>query len=257
MNVNINGIDVNYIKEGESGSIILLIHGWGSNLELFRSMIYSLKKEHIVYALDLPGFGKTKEPDFAWNVDNYVDFVIKFIEEMKIEKLSLLGHSFGGRIIIKLANKDDLNFKLDRLVLLDSAGIKPQNNGSNTFRAKYYKFAKKIVTSRIAKKIAKNAEDNLKSKFGSEDYRNATPLMRDVLVKTVNEDLTDLLEGIKEKTLLLWGDKDEATPLGDAKIMEERIKNSTLIIVKGGTHYSFLDNPVYVNTVLLDFLKDK
>lgn len=257
MNVDISGINVNYIKEGESGSAILLLHGWGSNLTLFEAMINSLKKEHVVYALDLPGFGNTEEPDFAWNVDNYTDFVIKFIKEMKIESLSILGHSFGGRIIIKLLNRENLSFKVEKIVLLDSAGIKPKNNGSNTFRAKYYRFAKKIVTSRIVKKIAKNAEDNLKSKFGSEDYKNATPLMRDVLVKTVNEDLTDLLQNIKVPTLLVWGDKDIATPLGDAEIMKERIEDAGLVVVKGGSHYSFLDNPVYVNTVLLDFFKDR
>ena len=256
MNVDISGINVNYIKEGEKGSAILLLHGWGSNLTLFRSMIDYLKKEHVIYALDFPGFGGTPEPDTVWSVDDYTDFVIKFIEEMKIENISILGHSFGGRIIIKLVNRENLSFKVEKIVLLDSAGIKPQNNGSNTFRSKYYRFAKKIVTSRIVKKIDKDAENKLKSKFGSEDYKNATPRMRDILVKTVNEDLTELLNNIKVKTLLVWGDKDSATPLGDAEIMKERIENSELEVVKGGTHYSFLDNPVYVNTVLLNFFKD-
>ena len=125
--MKINNIEINYIKEGNSDKSILLLYGWGSNIDLFRGIINNLSKTHTVYALDMPGFGKTEDPKNAWCVDDYVDFVIKFIEKMKIEKLSLLGHSFGGRVIIKLVNREQLNFEIDKLILVDSAGILPKN----------------------------------------------------------------------------------------------------------------------------------
>ena len=103
-------------------------------------------------------------------------------------------------------------------------------------------------------KVFPNGLDKLKSKFGSADYRNATPRMRDILVKTVNEDLTDLLPTIKYSTLLIWGDRDTATPFSDAEKMNKLIKDSGIVKVEGAGHYSYLENPVLVHRVLDSFL---
>lgn len=253
MFLKINNIEINYIKEGNSEKSILLLHGWGSNIELFRGIVNNLSKTHTVYALDMPGFGKTAEPKTSWCVDDYVDFVIKFIEKMKIEKLSLLGHSFGGRVIIKLVNREKLNFEVDKLILVDSAGILPKNK-KKTMKTRVYKTLKVIVGNNITKKVFPNALENLKKKFGSEDYRNASGVMRETLVKVVNEDLEPLLSNIKQSTLLVWGTEDTATPLSDAKIMESLIPDSGIVEVKGAGHYSFLEQPQLVNAVLNSFL---
>lgn len=252
--MKINNIEVNYIKEGNSDKSILLLHGWGANIDLFRGIINHLADRYTVYAIDMPGFGKTSEPKTAWSVDDYVDFVIKFIEKMKINKLSLLGHSFGGRVIIKLANRDNLKFELDKLVLVDSAGILPKNK-QKTVKTRVYKALKVIVGNNITKKVFPNALENLKKKFGSEDYKNASPIMRSVLVKVVNENLEPLLPTIKQSTLLIWGTNDTATPLSDAKIMEKLIPDAGIVEIKGAGHYSFLENPQLVNAVLDSFLE--
>ena len=251
--MKINNIEINYVKEGNSEKAILLLHGWGSNLELFRGIINNLSKTYTVYALDMPGFGKTTEPKNPWKVDDYVDFVIKFIEKMKIEKLSLLGHSFGGRVIIKLVNRDKLNFEVDKLVLVDSAGIFPKNK-KKTMKTRVYKTLKVIVGNNISRKLFPNALESLKRKFGSEDYKNASEIMRGTLINTVNEDLEPLLPTIKQSTLLIWGTEDTATPLSDAKIMEKLIPDSGIVEVKGAGHYSFLEQPQLVNAVLDSFL---
>jgi pimeloyl-ACP methyl ester carboxylesterase len=252
--LKINNIEVNYIKEGNSDNNILLLHGWGSNIDLFRGIINNLSKTHTVYALDMPGFGKTSEPKISWNVDDYVEFVIKFIEKMKIDKLSLLGHSFGGRVIIKLVNRENLNFEIEKLILVDSAGILPRNK-KKTIKTRVYKTLKVIVGNNIVKKVFPDALENLKKKFGSEDYRNASGVMRETLVKVVNEDLESLLPNIKQSTLLIWGTEDTATPLSDAKIMENLIPDSGIVEVKGAGHYSFLEQPQLIDAVLTSFLK--
>ena len=254
MNIKIQDINTNYIVKGE-GKNILLLHGWGSKLDLFGTIIENLSKNNKVYAIDLPGFGGTDEPKEAWNVDRYVDFVIEFIEKMNIKELSILGHSFGGRVIIKLVNRKNLNFKVNKLVLVDSAGIKPEKSKKTSMKTKVYKVLKILVGNKIVSKIFPNLLNNIKKKFGSEDYRNATPIMRDTLVKTVNEDLTDLLPNIKQSTLLIWGDKDTATPIEDAKKMESLIKDSGLVTVEGAGHFSFLEQPILINRVLDSFFK--
>lgn len=255
MNIKIQGINTNYIVKGE-GKNILLLHGWGSKLDFFGGIIENLSKSNKVYAIDLPGFGATGEPKEAWAVDNYVDFIIEFIEKMNIEEITLLGHSFGGRVIIKLVNRKNLKFKVDKIVLIDSAGIKPKPNKKGSMKTRIYKTLKFLVANKLVLKIFPNALNNLKKKFGSADYRNATPVMRDTLVKTVNEDLTDLLPNITQSTLLIWGDKDTATPIEDAKKMESLIKDSGLVTLKGAGHFSFLEQPILVNRVLESFLKD-
>ena len=120
-----------------------------------------------------------------------------------------------------------------------------------------YKFLKILVGNKLVLKIFPNALNNLKKKFGSADYRNATPIMRDTLVKTVNEDLTDLLPNIKQSTLLIWGENDTATPLEDAKKMESLIKDSGLVTIKGAGHFSFVEQPAFVNRVLNSFFNKK
>lgn len=255
MNVTINDININYIKEGSKGSKILLLHGWGANITLFNNMINYLSKEHIVYALDMPGFGESGEPKDAWNVDDFVNFIIEFIKTMKIEKLSILGHSHGGRIIIKLANRNDLPFELDKLILVDSAGIVHKKSLKKRIKIRTYKTLKVLVSNRLIKKIFPNALDKLKSYFGSADYKGSKPVMRESMVKVVNEDLTHLLPGIKRPTLIIWGTKDEDTPYSDAELMEKLIPDSGIVKVENAGHYSFLYNPVLVNKVLENFLR--
>lgn len=254
MKINIDNIDINYIVQGDKKEKILLLHGWGANIKLFNNIIDFLSKTKTVYALDMPGFGESQQPPYAWNVDNYVDLVIKFINEMKIEKLSILGHSFGGRVIIKLVNRKKLNFVIDKIVLVDSAGIKPKKSIKNIIKVRAFKIGKKIVSTNLVKKIYPNALENLKNKFGSQDYKSASPIMRESLVKTVNEDLTYLLKNISQPTLLIWGDKDTATPIKDAYLMNKLIPDSGIVKIENAGHYSFLEQPVLVNRVLESFL---
>ncbi len=253
MNINIRDINTHYIETGE-GECVLLLHGWGSKLDFFSHIINHLSNNHKVYAIDLPGFGGTEEPKEAWNIDEYADFVIEFIKKMGIKKLTLLGHSFGGRIIIKLVNRENLSFTVDKIVLIDSAGIRPKNQKKKSFKTRVYKFCKIFVGNKLVLKVFPNALNNLKKHFGSADYRNASPMMRDILVKTVNEDLTDLLPNIKQSTLLIWGENDTATPLEDAKKMETMIKDAGLVTIKGAGHFSFAEQPNLVNRVLTSFL---
>lgn len=253
MEIYIDELKINYISKGK-GKNVLLLHGWGVNIDLYKNLINELAKTCNVYALDMPGFGKSDEPKEIWNVDKYVDLVEKFIKKLDLKEIDLIGHSFGGRVIIKLANKNRLKFKINRIILLGSAGIKPKLKLHKRIKVKVYKICKKIATTKFIQKKYPNLIEKVKSKFGSEDYKNASNIMKGSLVQVVNEDLTDMIHNITNETLLIWGSCDEATPIEDGRKMNSLIKKSKLIEIEGATHYAFLENPLYVNKIISEFL---
>ena len=120
----VNGIRINYEEKGE-GELIVLLHGWGSNIRLFANLIALLSRKYKVVAMDMPGFGESQEPPAAWDVSDYVQFVVDFLSDYSDKKIMFLGHSFGGRVIIKLNSRGDLPFEVSKVILVDSAGILP------------------------------------------------------------------------------------------------------------------------------------
>lgn len=252
----VNGININYEEKGE-GELIVILHGWGSNITLHANMIELFSKKYKVVAMDMPGFGKSEEPPSAWCVDDYVQFVIDFLADYDNEKIIFLGHSFGGRVTIKMCNRTDLPFTVDKAILVDSAGIMPPKSNKKSWRTRYYKLGKWFLSTKIMQKIAPDALENFRKKMGSADYAAASPLMRQVLVKTVNEDLEPLLPNIKCPTLLVWGVNDTATPLSDGEKMEKAIPDAGLVKLENAGHYSFLEQQFMFNRVMCSFLKIK
>jgi pimeloyl-ACP methyl ester carboxylesterase len=248
----IDNIPVNYIDEG-AGDVVLLLHGWGANITLYQSIIQTLTKRKRVIALDMPGFGKTPEPSRPWCVDDYVDLVIRFIESFGLTKLSVVVHSFGGRVFFKMNARENLSFSFERAVLIDSAGILPKKTFRQKFSQRCYKIGRAVMSTRVLHFLYPDAVEDMRRKRGSADYNNATPIMRATLVKVVNEDLEPLMHLVKCPTLLIWGDLDTATPLADAKRMEELIADAGLVVCEGAGHFSYAEQPVKVNGALAAF----
>ena len=105
VNKTVNGLNINYFDKGQ-GDPVVLLHGWGSNISLFSSMTEVLSKKYRVIAMDMPGFGGSDEPKEVWDVDRYTDFVIDFLADFGFERVTFLGHSFGGRVIIKMFERE-------------------------------------------------------------------------------------------------------------------------------------------------------
>lgn len=252
MITRIDDFPVNYIDEGE-GDVILLLHGWGSNITLFDGIIKALSSTHRVIAPDMPGFGKTPEPQVAWSVDDYVDFIIKFIDSLDLKAFSVLVHSFGGRVLFKLNARESLPYVIDKVVLIDSAGIMPKKTMKQKVSLKMYKIARSIMSTSVLHFLYPDAVENMRKRRGSADYNNATPVMRSTLVKVVNEDLKPLISRISCPTLIIWGDMDTATPIEDARQMEQLISGAGLVVCEGAGHYSFLEQPAKVHGALKAF----
>lgn len=251
MECQIDGLKINYEDEG-TGKTLLFLHGWGSSLQSFRCITDQIKDTYRIIRLDFPGFGGSDCPPEPWNVDDYVDLTRKFIKSLGLDCVNLIGHSFGGRVIIKMASSQN-DFKIDKIVLVDSAGIMPVKTLKKRIRTRVFKIGKGILLIPFIKKAFPDALEKYRRMFGSADYNNASGVIRDTMVRVVNEDLEPYLPSIKYPTLLIWGDQDTATPMRDAKIMESKIPDAGLVVVEGGEHFSFLKNPYLVATVMRTF----
>ena len=234
----IRNIKVNYKQYGKGPDIVLL-HGWGQNISMMDPLGKNFSNNHRITIIDLPGFGLSMEPDYAYSIYDYTDFVHELLEELKIHKPILIGHSFGGRIAIIYASKYDT----EKVVLFGSPCVRHEYND------KKQSLLKKIKKVKVFKPIV----NVMKKHMGSVDYRNATPIMRDVLVKTVNQDLSENAKMIKCSCLLIWGENDEAVPVSEAKELDELLKDSALIVLSG-THYCYLENLNRVVDILNNFL---
>ncbi len=218
------------------------------------TLINSISSYACVFCLDMPGFGKSQEPCNSWNIDDYVSFIIKFIKKQKIRKLDLIGHSNGGRIIIKLVNRKQEDFEVNKIILIGSAGICHKQTINQSIKIRMFKCCKKILEFKPINFIFPNLVLELKNNMGSEDYRNASPIMKETLVKLIHEDVREFLPNIDVPTLLIWGEEDTATPISDAEIMKELIRDSRIVKIKNCSHYVFLEKPIYVNKIIYTFL---
>ena len=248
--VTIDDLNICYTDEGE-GKTIVLFHGWGANKEAFTPIIKKLSGYMRVVALDFPWFGKSDEPKEIWDVEHYADFMKKFLEIADCKNSIWLGHSFGGRVIIKLFSKMDV--KPEKIVLVDSAGIKPKRGMDYYLKVYSYKLGKKILKLPVINKTG--LYEALIKNAGSSDYKVLSENMRATMSRVVNEDLRSHLSDISVPVLLIWGDKDTATPIGDAQIMNKLIPDSGIVVLEGAGHFSYLDCPGKFFAALEYFVK--
>ena len=251
MTVSVQGRTVAYIDtdpENAAGKpTVLFLHGWGAPAETYRLMIDHVATYCRVVAPDLPGFGGSAEPETPWCVDDYVRWTVDFAAALNLAEVILMNHSFGGRISIKLLAQRPLPFHVKKAVFMDAAGILPKRGLKYYYKVYTYKAMKKLLPKVAAKR---------QGKVGSSDYRNASPLMRQTMVKCINEDLTHLLKDNPVSTLLIWGSADTATPLSDGQKMEKLIPDAGLVVLEGAGHFAFAQQWGLCSRVLDSFLKE-
>ena len=247
--IDIDNQKLRYEVSGE-GSPFILMHGWGCNLETVRSIAKTASQKHKVYNIDFPGFGQSPEPKAIWGVEEYTTLVENFAKKLGLQNPILAGHSFGGRVGLLYSSRNSVN----KLILIDAAGVKPVRPLKYYIKVYAFKTGKFLINLTYPKAKAQAKIEKMRSKRGSADYNSASPRVKAILSKVVNEDLTHVMPDIKAPTLLIWGAKDTATPVRDAKIMEKLIPDAGLVVFEGAGHYSFLDNPFGFKSVLQSFL---
>ena len=241
MKKNIKGVDINYIDYGEEDNPIVLLHGWGQNISMMRPIGDRFKKTNRVIIIDLPGFGDSNEPKEVWSLYDYMDSIHELIEYLKVKEPILIGHSFGGKISLLYASK----YKVKKLILFGSPFKKEIENLST--KTKILKSLKKVP-------VLNKLEGFAKKHIGSTDYKNASDILRKILVEHVNLDITEDVKKISCPTLIIWGSNDKEVPVKRAYELEKLIKDSGVVEYPGCTHYAYLENLEQTVRVLKSFI---
>lgn len=251
MFIDVKGLKTEYIEEG-NGTPVLLLHGWGASFDTYKGVIASLRDRCRVVAVNFPGCGQSETMKEPWNLEDYCDFCLEFMEKVSLQNPIIIGHSHGGRVTLKMTAERLVN--PPKIVLFDSAGLIPKKSAKQKFKAKSFKAIKTVLTLPVIKNYSDGLLNKARAYYGSADYNAAPEVLRQTLVSLVNTDLRDILPNITCPTLLIWGDKDTATPLEDAKTIEGLIPDAGLCVLEGTGHFSFCEKPYQAHKILESFI---
>jgi pimeloyl-ACP methyl ester carboxylesterase len=235
------------MERGE-GYPVVVLHGWGGRIESMTPVLNCLASSFRVVALDLPGFGDSPLPDAVWGTPDYAAFVREALEAVGVRRAHFVGHSYGAKTSLYLAATEPT--LVDKLVLQASSGLRTPPSAKARAKRGVSKVAR--AAGRVGPP-GQRLRDAIYRRIQSDDYRDAGEL-RPILVKVVNEDLTELLPRVQASTLLVWGDGDESVPLLHAKKMERLIPDAGLVIFEGAGHFAYLDQPDRFCVVVRHFL---
>ena len=251
----VNGLEANFIVAGE-GEPLLILHGWGGTSDSWLKVMRVLGSQgYKIICPDFPGFGKSKAPIATWDVSEYTNWLLNFVNNLDIRKFSLFGHSFGGRVAIKFA----VNYpeKLDKLILCDSAGLKTKPDPKTAILLFLTELGNTVFSFMFLKWF-KDGVRNLYYLFlRNKDYVKEKGVMKEIFKKVIEEDLLPYLSKIKTKTLIIWGSRDRIVPLKHAFIFRDNIQNSQLEILQKIGHSPHLEVPGKLSEAVIKFLKNK
>jgi len=251
VNILVNDIPTYYRDEGQ-GKVLLMLHGWGSDLTTFNNLTTWAMSSYRVVRLDLPGFGITPLNDQSgWSAEDYAKFVQEFLEKLEINEVELLlGHSMGGRIAIQAVAGGYI--KTRKLALLASHGI-VENSLRNGFWAAVAKTGK-LATLVLPEFWRQGLRRRLYSRLGVSDYVSADKAQKETFKKLISEDLRTTAKKIKIPTLLIYGSEDLETPARYGESFERSIATSRLWVIRGADHFVHISAFTKVTARLKEFL---
>ena len=251
---NQDDYSIYYEKHGQGEKVILILPGWGDTRKTFTYLINQLKEDFTIYIIDYPGFGNSPFPNHDLTIYDYANIIRDFLYDKKITNPIIIAHSFGGRIATLLSGyyKEQIN----KLILIDTAGIKRRKKLFIWLKEKTYKILKKLKKI-LPEKRKEPYHKKLLQIFGSNDYKTLPEEMYQTFKNVIKEDLKYYLPYIEQDTLILWGEKDKDTPLKDGRLLRKKISNSALIIFPGATHFSYLEYPLLTYKIIEKFLLPK
>lgn len=225
---------------------IIFIHGWGSQKEVWSTLLYDFIEEFNIICIDLPGFGNSEDLKTVYDLQMYVFCLKEFLNKLKITDYVLIGHSFGGAVIVKGLL---INAISPKAIILFAPALLRKKNVFRSVIAKVSKLVKIFLRSQGLKRV-------IYELLGSADYININNSnLKLTFSKVVNEDLSKYLSNITVPTLIFWSKQDNITPLKQAYEIHSLIRGSTLHIYDGD-HFFFLKTPSYTITAQIKhFLK--
>lgn len=187
---------------------ILFLHGWGGSRDSLRGIATLFEHTHAVHLLDLPGFGDAPAPPEGWGTIDYADLVQQYMLDRLKGSVILVGHSFGGRVSVRLAARRLPQVR--GLVLMAVPGLPEHGWSRARLRRIAIRTLRRVLVA-IQPIVGSTPVQWHSRRFGSKDYQAAGAL-RPLLVRTVTEDLTESARAVACPTLLVWGSDDRETP---------------------------------------------
>ncbi len=247
---------------------IVFVHGLGDEAStIWRDSILKLKGNYYVITFDLPGFGKSSKENVEYTPEKYaqiLDFLVsKFLEN---RDFYLVGHSMGGAISLKYAMLHQ--WRLKKLFIIDSAGILHKDAyGEFMIKTQVNKIVDSDKKGKLNSQISKLATD-IASSLSSILPKDLSSVVRDeryrdkllnsptsiAALGLITENWFDIYK-IKTPTLILWGEKDEVTPLRSGYVLNSLLDNSKLYTIKYAGHVPILNNKNEYFSYLDEFLK--
>ena len=251
--ISIDGLRIAEVVVG-NGTPVVLLHGWGASIDLMLPLANRLAPlGYRAYVPDLPGFGHSDPPPSAWSAHDYTNFVVAYLNHHGLKQVTLVGHSFGGRIGIVLGAQHGA--RVDKVVLIDSAGIRPRQPWRLRARTMIYKAARDGLRAVGLRDLSERLRAWYGERYGSADFKAASGVLRETFVKVVNEDLLPYTARIAAPTFLFWGEDDADTPLWMGQLLEKTIPDAALHVFRGAGHYSYLDKPAETTRIIDAFLR--
>lgn len=237
------GLPIHYFCSGRRGTPIVMIHGLGSSAATWSPLMLRLSKEYLVYAPDMPGFGRTPIAPEGVNIGTHVLYLKRFLDALGFPRVTLVGNSLGGWIATRFAATYPEN--VERLYLLNSAGLRRE--GMNSPYA-------------VDRNAAKRSIENM---FGhplpfpgfvldAMVRTSQAPAYRDFVMNyDAREELDSILGDVQAPTTVIWGVQDNILPITCAHELHEGIANSTLVLLHGVGHMPQLQATAQVARIIL------
>ncbi|MEL7109187.1 MAG: alpha/beta hydrolase [Pseudomonadota bacterium] len=229
----------NLVQIGDSSKpAVVFGHGWGRTYRDFIPVAEALAPVASSYLVDFPGFGDSPRPDETWGTTEYCEHILAYLKDAHdLSSFIWVGHSFGGRVGMRIAAAHPN--AVNHLVLVASAGVPRSRSTLQKLKGR-----RRGLEFKLRKAQAKDdaALQALEQQYGSADYIQSRELgLRDIFVKTVNEDQTDTLPSITSPTTIIYGGKDHDTPVEVGEKLAAGIPNAQLIVCPHYDHISILD----------------
>lgn len=216
---------------------ILLIHGWNyANYTSFgcidawsnRSKFVQALSQHFdVVAINLPGFCGQPDPEKPWDLNDYVNYVGKIIEEKKPNYI--LGYSFGGAIALRWKKQNEESHV--KAILVSPAILRKYEHSDLSFLQKILKV---ILPNRLVSLLR---DFYLTQIVKNPYYSRATRVMRETYRNIVAVDLRNDLQSVPEPLTLIYGENDSATPLFLVRdVLNNSVSHHDLNVISGGEH---------------------
>jgi pimeloyl-ACP methyl ester carboxylesterase len=260
---------VNYVDIGE-GELepIVFVHGLGGQWQNFLENIPRAAQERRVIALDLPGFGRTPEPEGRITISGYGRCVDALCEKLSLGRVDIVGNSMGGFVAAEVA----IQFpeRIDQLILISAAGITSADIARRPVltvgriatamvsygAARHRHIASRPKSRHMALALVARYPSLLKPDLAYEGFFKGAgkPGFDDALRASLEYDFRDRLTEIGQPTLIVWGEKDSIIPVKDAAEFERLIPDSRKVVMRDTGHIPMAERPSTFNDLMMDFL---